>query len=145
MKDRASRAEVIYALHVIYWNLSFSSNSRINTIFREMFDDSELVKLYSMSSRKISYVITHGIAPYMKTLIIEDAKKTPFVFLFDETTSSQVKTQFDGYVQYFSEKFGKIVTRYLGSAFSGHCNADHLFKCFEDVLKIACLEKNYLI
>lgn len=60
-----------------------------------------------------------------------DFKGTPFSYKFDETTTSQVKKQYDGYVQYESKRFGDIVTRYCGSLFLGHCKAvdlkDHFF------------------
>ena len=45
--------------------------------------------------QKVQYVIKFGIADYVKKKLINDAKDTPYSFLFDETTTSQVKKQYD--------------------------------------------------
>lgn len=59
-------------------------------------------------------------------------KDNPFSFKFDETTTSQVKKQNDGYVQYYSKKYKKIVNHYAGSLFLGHCTSEDLLTHFFD-------------
>ena len=44
-----------------------------------------------------------------------DIKGKPVSIKFDETTTSQVKKQFDGYLTYFCEKSACVVTSYCGS------------------------------
>lgn len=63
---------------------------------------------------------------YLHENLIDDLVATPFTFLFDETTTSQVKKQYDTYVQYESRRYKRIVSQYAGSLFVGHCNADAL-------------------
>ena len=46
----------------------------------------------------------------------------PFTFKFDETTTSQIKKQYDGYIQYWYRKHGKVLSAYVGSLFLGHCD-----------------------
>ena len=99
-----------------------------------MFPDSEFAKSYSQGETKVKYVIQFGIVPYIKQLILGDIKGKPFSFLFDETTTQQVKKQFDAYLQYLSSE-NQISNIYAGSCFVGHCNSDQLFDHFHHFIK----------
>ena len=56
-----------------------------------MFPDSKIAEKYQQSSTEIKYVIQCGISPYMRDLLKTNFRSNPFSFLFDETTTSQVK------------------------------------------------------
>ena len=75
-------------------------------------------------------MIKHGISPYIKDLIIQDFKETPFVFKFDETTTVQTKKQYDGYVQFWSKEQNLVTSMYCGTIFVGHCTANDLLHHF---------------
>ena len=60
---------------------------------------------------------------------------TPYSFLFDETTNSQVKNQYDGYMIYLSKRSDSIVHSDYGLLFLGHCTAVDLVKHYEKCLK----------
>ncbi|CAH0562798.1 unnamed protein product [Brassicogethes aeneus] len=101
------KAEIIWCLKVCKNNSSFASNNENNVIFQLMFPDSNIAKNYNMSETKCKYVIEFEIAKFVKEMLIKDVKNSPYTFKFDETTTSQVKKQFDGYVQYFSTRHQK--------------------------------------
>ena len=122
-EDKVIKAETIQALDFIQSNYSFASAANDSEKFRIMFPDSEIAKSYSQGETKVKYVIQFGIAPYIKQLILDDIKGKPFSFLFDETTTQQVKKQFDAYLQYWSSE-NQISNIYAGSCFVGHCNSD---------------------
>lgn len=136
-EDLTLRAEIIWALKCAKSNISFSCNEDIGDILRAMCPDSNVLKNYAMSATKVRYVIEFGLAQYIRECLIEDLKSNPFTFLFDETTTSQVKKQYDGYVQYESKRYKKIVSHYAGSLFVGHCRAedlkDHIMKFGENL------------
>lgn len=50
-----------------------------------------------MSETKVKYVLEFGVAPYMLEQLIADVQNQPFTFMFDDTTTSQLKKQYDGY------------------------------------------------
>ena len=52
---------------------------------------SDIAKSYKMADSKVQYVIKFGVAEYIKRKLIADVDKTPYSFLFDETTTMQVK------------------------------------------------------
>ena len=74
-------------------------------------------------------------ADHFKQGLINDAAETPFSFLFDETTNSQVKKEYDAYLIYWSEKTGMIEHAYCGSLFVGHFVADDLVNHYKEFIK----------
>ena len=65
-------------------------------------------------------------------------------FLFDETTTQQVKKQVDAYLQYWSSQ-NQISNIYAGSYFVGHCNSDQLFDHFHHFINELELNPNLLL
>ena len=61
-----------------------------------IFSDSKIAQKYHQSETKIKYVTQFGIAPYVKKRMLNDFKNQPFTIKFDETTTSQIKKQYDG-------------------------------------------------
>ena len=59
----------------------------------------------------------------------------PFSFQFDETSTQQVKKQYDGYIVLFSNS-QKIVIEYCGSLFVGRCTSDDLGSHFFEFMKL---------
>ena len=136
-EEEVTKAEILQALKVVSSNYSFASTVDDGERFRLMFPNSPVAKKYQMSKTKVSYTIKHGISPYIKALNINDFKGSPFVFKFDETTTVQVKKQYDGYVQYWSKEQNLVVSVYCGSLFVGHCFSkdllSHFFKFGEEM------------
>ena len=64
----------------------------------------------------------YGIAKYFNELTKEVQEK-PFTFHFDESTISQTKKQYDGYVKFFSLELGEVVIAYCGTLCFGRCSA----------------------
>ena len=89
---------------------------------------------------KTRYIIVYGIAPFVKDSIIHDAKGKCFTDKFDETTTSKVEKQYDGYITHFSDVFKQVITAYSESLFVGHCTSKdlpHLFHSFMDSLDLS--------
>lgn len=118
--EHVIKAETLWAFKCVKANFSFASNEE--DVFKIMFPDSQIASKYAMGETKTKYVIQHGIAPYVHHILVQDLKQQPFTFKFDETTTNQVKKQYDGYVQYYSPKFDDIINHYCGSLFLGKYN-----------------------
>lgn len=143
--EEISRAEIIWSLKCCVSNFLFKSNNEISEIFGSMFPDSNIAKGYKMSETKSKYIIQFGICPFVKNEILNDMKDQPFCFMFDETTTKQIKKQYDGYVKYYSIKFNRIVNHYVGSLFLGHCNSEDLKDHFFEFARSAHLNVKYLL
>ena len=57
---------------------------------------------------------------------MKDLSEAPSMFRFDETTASQIKTQYDEYIQYRSPKLGKLLSTYVASLHLSHSNHQQL-------------------
>lgn len=89
-------------MNVVDKNHSFNSCSSNNELYKKMFPDYQIVKDYEISSTKVMYVIRHGIGVHVKSIIDKEVNGRPFTFHFDESTTNQVKKQYDGYIRYYS-------------------------------------------
>ena len=110
--EQVVNAETLQALDIVQSNYSFASSNSDNDKFRRMFPDSAIAKSYQQAESKTKYVIQFGIAPHIRKLMIEDFNGQPFTFKFDETTTAQVKKQYDGYVQFWSKSKNMVVNRF---------------------------------
>ena len=135
--EEVMKAEILQALKVVNSNYSFNSTCDDGERFRLMFPNDPVAQKYHQSTTKVNYTIKHGISPYIKEMNIYDLKGSPFCFKFDETTTLQVKKQYDGYVQYWSKEQNLVVSMYCGSLFVGHCFSkdllDHFSKFGEEM------------
>ena len=115
------------------------------SFMQRMFPDSGIAKNYSQSKTKVKYVIEYGIAPHIQEFITVELCNRPFTFHFDETTTSQVKKQYDGNVTYFSTTKKEVCTTYCGGLFVGRCSADDTVLHFYEFMKKAGLDPTLLL
>ena len=131
-EEKIIKAEILQALKCVESNYSFNSASDDSERFKLMFPDSHIAQNYQQGKTKIMYNIQFGIAPYVKEMLIFDINnRTPFTFKFDETTTSQIQKQYDGYIQFWSKKRNRVESRYCGSLFVGHCKTEDLIEHFK--------------
>ena len=142
-RDDVTRAEIIWALRVIYHHLFYRCFEDLSTTFQQMFTDSEIDKKFSLGNTKVSYVIVHGLAPYFHdnvAKVLNDCNY--FVACFDEALNHVVQRgQMDVHIRFWNETQGKVATRYLASAFRGHARATDLLEKFKGVFNEKSLSK----
>ena len=144
-EEHTLKAEIIHCLDIIQNNLPFRSSDGDNEMCKEMFPDSEIAKSYAQKSTKVKYMIQFGIAPVIQQLVLDDIKGNPFSFRFNETTSKQIKKQYDGYATYFSSIHNDVLTSYLGILFVGKCTATDLLGDMEVMLKLLGLNQGLIL
>ena len=125
-EELVRKAETLNALHFVEFNLSYSSSTQQSVLFKVMFPDSNIAQSFTSCATKMAYIVKYGLGDFFKNVVKEDLYMTPFTFKFDESTTSQVKKQYDAYVAYWSKKHDYVVNSYIGSLFVGHCTAEDL-------------------
>ena len=138
-EDMTTKAEICCCLNIIDSNCSFRAK------YRKIFPDSAIANSYKRKSDKVKYMLQFGVAPFMRVVILNELKQLPFSFCFDETTTSQVKKQYDGYATYNSKHFGRIITVYLGTLFVGKCTVVDLLNHLNDMLDKIQLSFNCIL
>ena len=96
-------------------NHSFSSRNEDSERFKHMFPDSKIAARYSQHVDKNWFVGVYGIAPYVKSLLMNDVKNTFFVINLTKPQHRRLKKQYGRYVMYFSEEYQQIITGYCRS------------------------------
>ena len=132
---QALKAEIIETLHKTEYNHSFSSAEKDGELYRLMFPGHPAAEKYSCFSTKSAYLLRYGISEILKSEQIQDIKDVPYTFKFDETTTSQVLKQYDGYLCYWSPMYEEIVNTYVGSLFMGLCSAANLVHHFYEIVQ----------
>ncbi|CAF1116233.1 unnamed protein product [Rotaria sordida] len=134
--QQITKAETLWALTVARRGFTYNSCNNIGDVFRSMFPDSKIAEQFNMQSKKISYVISHGIGPYFHRYLIKQLKRCEkFVLCIDEQTNVQNKKQLDLLVKFWSYDEGLVVTRYFKFILLGHAQAnvlqDATINCFK--------------
>jgi hypothetical protein len=134
--EQVTRAETLWCLKVASGNFSCSSCDGLSDIFQTMFPNDPVSKDISLSSSKVSYIISHGLDPYFHNILIDDIKKSSSFYTLevDETTTEQMKKQFDMHVRFWSETADMVSVRFLGASFLGHAYAIKLQEEIENAL-----------
>ena len=143
-KEQVLNAEIIEAIHSVDSNQSFSASNGSGKRYKKMFP-CEVAANFLLQETKMKYTIQFGITPYVKDQLVQEISNKPFVFKFDETTTSQVKKQYNAYITYMSYRYQKIVTSYCGSLFVGHCTASNLKNHFHEFMRKLGLKTPYLL
>ena len=81
-----------------------------------------ILETYSISSIKISYLISEAVGPYFNTINIKDVKKSssPFTICYNETTNKQVKKQLGIELKFSSETDSAVRRESFKNVLTGH-------------------------
>ena len=93
-KDQILKAEILQALNLDK-NHSFSSGMVTVTDSKKCSRACKLLRNI-LNKKQNPNVVQFALAPFVKDELITGIQKTPYSFKFDETTTSQVKKQYDG-------------------------------------------------
>ena len=74
-----------------------------------------ILETYSISSIKISYLISEVVGPYFNTINIKDVKKSssPFTMCYNETTNKQTKKRLGIELKFSSETDSAVKEHHL--------------------------------
>ena len=77
--NKVLKAEIINLLHMVKYNISFSSASQDNERFRVMFPDSDIAKKYHCSSTKVAYLLNYALGDFLSEKLKEEAFENSFL------------------------------------------------------------------
>jgi len=128
-KDQSTAAELIWAMKVVLSGYSYASCDDTLEILRAMFPGA-IPDSFTMSSSKVSYLISEATGPFFHGLAVSDVKASavPYSLLYDETTNKQVQKQLDISVRYWSVARNQIAVHHLATILMGHATGDLLSK-----------------
>ena len=107
-----------------------------------MFPVSKISYSFSLSRTKFNYLLNFSIAPFFKTILLIEIKKSPyFTTIFDESLNKKLQRgQMDILIRSWGEDNKKVDTRYFDSSFFGGAIATDIQEAF--ISGIKKLDKN---
>jgi hypothetical protein len=124
-KEKAMKAELIWAMKCVLSNYSLHSNKDMQELFTSMFG-SCVPEDFSISSTKMMYLFTEALGPYFRKKNIEDVINASYTLCFDETTNDSGQKELQTAVRFWSKSENKIVQNHLETFFMGHATAEEL-------------------
>ena len=114
----AAHAEMWWTLKVVINHYSLRSCLGLNKLFRLKFNDSEVVKSFSLRS-SYGLALNYGLAPYFKEELVKAIKASPYFSLsFYETLNGKIQEeQLVCHVTYSDDNRKEVCSRYLDSYF----------------------------
>ena len=129
-KDDVLKSEILWALKVIDSHFSYNSSKNIKELLKLMFPDSKIADKMTLGSTKLSYLITHGLAPYFHDELMK-LIDSPYVLCFDEAFNEiSKKGQMDLVIRFWDSSVNQVTSRYLSSSFMGHSTAQDILEHF---------------
>ena len=85
-RDQTLNAEIIWSLEVLKCKYSYRSSESKSKLFCSMFPDSKIAQNFTCGKTKCSYILCHGITPFIKETLLNELKEVPYyTTLFDES------------------------------------------------------------
>ena len=76
------QTEIRWAIATVMYNLSSNAALNMTQLFGSLFPDSKIGKDVTLGRTKISYIMNFRLAPYFKSLLIEEIKKYSMLHYF---------------------------------------------------------------
>ena len=127
LKDEATRAELIWVMKVASSHYSYASCGNIRNTIDAIFPG-KIPDNFTMSSPKVSYLVSEATGPYFKQVVADDVKNSgsPFTLQYDETTNAQINKQLDIKIRYWSSAQSQVVVYHLQTFLMGHATGRQL-------------------
>ena len=134
-------SEIYLALDVVKNHYSLNSAANKGEVFCLMFKGHQSAEEFGMSPARLSCVIKFGLAPYFKSMFMNDLillkwslLLTPkFVSCFNRSLNKVVYSkQMDRHIIYFDEINKQVKHVYICSQFMGHATVDDMIKDFKE-------------
>ena len=131
-----TKAELRWTVDNVLKGNSNNQNLHTNDLFKTMFPDSKIAKLFSSGPDKLRYACNYGLAPYFHQLLTEKVQKSEiFVISFDESLNdSNKKCQMDSIIRLWDHTEQKAQVRFWSSSYLGHSTHFDLLENFNSCI-----------
>nr|XP_037268146.1 uncharacterized protein LOC119159479 [Rhipicephalus microplus] len=127
--DLVTQAETIFVVGMTLKGVPYSWADTATMLYPKMFPDSEVAKKFSCKRSKASYIVSDGLGPHFKQLVVDELNRpdTFYSIAIDETPIPEQRCQqMDVVVRYYSSVAKRVLVEHLDSCRLGSCTADIL-------------------
>ena len=83
----------------------------LSEIIRRGFNDLKIAEKFTLNHSKASYVVSHGLGPYLHSEIVQDINKAEVFTLGTDSATTKhlgLSKAMDIKIRYYSEKYGEV-------------------------------------
>jgi hypothetical protein len=126
-RDVVTKAELIWSMKVVSSHFSYASCDDLKETLHAMFPG-RIPDNFSLSSSKVSYLISDATGPHFHELLLRDVKESdlPYTIQYDETTNAQTQKQLDIAIRFWSAKRECVMVHHLQTFLMGHATGKQL-------------------
>ena len=109
-----TKSEIRWTVDCVLKGNSNNQNLNTNDLFKTIFLDSKIAKLFSLRPDKLRYAFNYGLAPYFHQILMEKVQKSEiFVISFDESLNdSNQKRQMESIITFWDHSKQKAQVRF---------------------------------
>ncbi|KAK3914496.1 Purine nucleoside phosphorylase DeoD-type [Frankliniella fusca] len=128
LHDAVTKSEIVWCLQAATRIHSNRAAADCVSLFPLMFPDSEIAKKMQLHRDKIGYIVTYGVAPFLRKQLFDTFAVCDYVTIgFDEALNEvNTKKQMDLVVRFWDPVSDLVSTRYLTSVFLQSATATDL-------------------
>ena len=79
-EENVIKAENLNALHYVEANYSYSCATKQSLLYKELFRDSSIAQLFTLSASKMAYIVKYCLAEYFKEQVQLDLGRVTYTF-----------------------------------------------------------------
>ena len=79
-EENVIKAENLNALHYVEANYSYSCATKQSLLYKELFRDSSIAQLFTLSASKMAYIVKYCLAEYFKEQVQLDLERVTYTF-----------------------------------------------------------------
>ena len=114
--ESTSNAEILWTLKLVKSHMWFKSCADLSKLVLCMFLDSEIATKFTLSKPKCAYLMSFGIAPHFKIILLTSIQNSPFYSLsFHESLNPVMQScNLDIDICYWNETNNSFESWYIG-------------------------------
>ena len=79
-EENVIKAENLNALHYVEASYSYSCATKQSLLYKELFRDSSIAQLFTLSASKMAYIVKYCLAEYFKEQVQLDLERVTYTF-----------------------------------------------------------------
>ena len=79
-EENVIKAENLNALHYFEANYSYSCATKQSLLYKELFRDSSIAQLFTLSASKMAFIVKYCLAKYFKEQVQLDLERVTYTF-----------------------------------------------------------------
>ena len=132
--DMVTRAEVKVSTVLAHHDVPIAITDHLSPLFRDIFPDSEVAKLYSCARTKTTCILNGALAMDLQKSLVEHMKSEPFSLATDGSNDSGLQKMNPLTVRFFDVNRGRVITQLLAMCLTSASTAESIYTKISDTM-----------